>query len=167
MCLISHLQLPTAPPPHSRPRRRRAVPPRRLALPLFPLINRPPHRLPSPLFGFVMDGVNIHSPPPMTRRLPSPPLPPRAYKRRPKDRFPHLTPCLPLLHLSALVSSYCRSFTVAILFLYRRPHPVVEPTREALGEVPGLTLFVLKSPHRTPMAGAARECELRRAHLLV
>jgi hypothetical protein len=87
--------------PPSRPHRRHAVPPRcppqcvelsHVVPPLFPLINRPPHRLPSPLFGFVMDGVNLHFPPPVTRRLPSPPLPPRAYKRCPKDSYssPHL-----------------------------------------------------------------------------
>jgi hypothetical protein len=116
------------------------------------------------LFGFKMAGIEN---PPLAIALP----PPTPHFISP-TYIKHLesTHSIPRSHFSTQIApsaaeKFLHRASPPLYALYRcQPRLAIKPAREALGEVPHRTLFVLKSPHRAPVAGATRKCELRRAH---
>jgi hypothetical protein len=116
------------------------------------------------LFGFKSAG--IENPPPVAALPPPTPhfIAP-AYIKHPES-----THSIPRSHFSTQIAPSAtekflhRASPPPYVPHRRQPRLAIKPAHEALGEVLHWTLFMWKSPHRTPMAGAAREWELRRAH---
>jgi hypothetical protein len=117
------------------------------------------------LFGFKMTG--IENPPPTTAL---PPLTPH-FVAPAHIKHPESTHNIPRSHFSTQIAASAaekflhRASPPLYTLHHRQPHLAIKPAREALSEVPHRTLFMLKSPRRAPVAGAAREYELQRAHM--
>jgi hypothetical protein len=116
------------------------------------------------LFGFKTAGIE-NPPPAAALPPPTPHFIALAYIKHPER-----THNIPRSHFSTQIAPFAaekflhRASSPPYALHRRQPQLAMKPTREALGEVLHWTLFMWKSPHRAPIAGAAREWEPRRAH---